>query len=107
MDGPYWTVTYRWGDFLGPGKAFDTDKYLVVCCNVLTSCYGSTGPTSINPTTGKPYGSTFPEVTLRDAVGLQIRTIREGLGANRVAAVVGGSLGGMQVTDGDQRSTPL
>jgi homoserine O-acetyltransferase len=77
----------------GPGKPFDTDKYMVVCANVLGSCYGSTGPRSINPATGKPYGNDFPDVTIRDTVRLHMRMAKEGIGANSVACVVGGSMG--------------
>jgi len=59
-----------WGEILGPGQAFDTDKYLVVCANVLGSCYGSTGPQSDDPATGRPYGMDFPAVTIRDSVSV-------------------------------------
>ncbi|KAG6614647.1 Homoserine O-acetyltransferase [Phytophthora cinnamomi] len=76
-----------------------TDKYFVVCSNVLGSCYGSTGPTSVNPLTGRAYGADFPAVTLRDAVALQRRLLEDGLGVKQVQAVVGGSLGGMQTLE--------
>lgn len=76
-----------------------TDKYFVVCSNILGSCYGSTGPTSVDPRTGKRYGARFPAVTLRDAVSLQKRLLVEHLGVRQVQAVVGGSLGGMQTLE--------
>lgn len=88
-----------WAPLLGPGKPFDTDKYLIVCANTLGSCYGSTGPPSINPDTGKPYGVDFPDVTIRDSVGLHMRMVKEGLGANGIQCVVGGSMGGMQALE--------
>ncbi|ETW06930.1 homoserine O-acetyltransferase [Aphanomyces invadans] len=88
-----------WGGLLGDGKPFDTSKYLVVCANVLGSCYGTTGPTSINPRTGKQYGQSFPAVTIRDTVRLHIRLVVEEIGASQVACVVGGSLGGMQTLE--------
>lgn len=76
-----------------------TNKYFIVCSNVLGSCYGSTGPTSVNPRTGKFYGPDFPAVTLRDAVALQRRLLEDGLGVRQVQAVIGGSLGGMQTLE--------
>lgn len=76
-----------------------TDKYFVVCSNILGSCYGSTGPASVDPRTGRRYGPHFPAVTLRDAVALQKRLLVEHLGVNQVQAVVGGSLGGMQTLE--------
>lgn len=77
---------------LGPGKPFDTSKYMVVCANILGSCYGSTGPASINPETGKPYGKSFPKITIRDTVNLQIAMLKD-LGVKQVASVIGGSMG--------------
>ncbi|KAH9109352.1 hypothetical protein LEN26_001586 [Aphanomyces euteiches] len=88
-----------WGSLLGDGKPFDTSKYLVVCANVLGSCYGTTGPTSINPATGKRYGASFPDVTIRDTVRLHQRLVLEEIGATKIAGVVGGSLGGMQALE--------
>ncbi|ETN24040.1 homoserine O-acetyltransferase [Phytophthora nicotianae CJ01A1] len=76
-----------------------TDKYFIVCSNVLGSCYGSTCPTSINPVTGLPYGPDFPAVTLRDAVALQRQLLEDALGVRQVQAVIGGSLGGMQTLE--------
>lgn len=87
-----------WNGLIGPGKAFDTDEYFVVCSNILGSCYGTTGPASIDPGTRKPYGQSFPDITVRDMVALQHHLTRH-LGIRRLAAVAGGSLGGMQVLE--------
>lgn len=84
-----------WDDMVGPGKAVDTDKYFVVCSNILGGCGGSTGPSSVNPATGKPYGLEFPMVTVRDMVEAQRRLV-DFLGIDRLLAVTGGSMGGMQ-----------
>src|SRR5690606_16508046 len=84
-----------WDSMVGPGKAFDTDKYFVFCSNVLGGCAGSTGPASMNPATGKPYGASFPFITIGDMVRLQKR-LCEHLGIERLLAVAGGSMGGMQ-----------
>jgi homoserine O-acetyltransferase len=92
-DRPGW-----WDSMVGPGKAFDTTKYFVICSNVLGSCYGTTGPTSINPATGKPYGLTFPVVTVGDWVRLQERLITH-LGIEKLLAVAGGSIGGQQAIE--------
>ncbi len=87
-----------WDAMVGPGKAIDTDRYFVLCANYLGSCYGTTGPSSVNPATGRPYGMRFPIVTVGDWVELQARLLDE-LGIERVHAAVGGSLGGQQVIE--------
>jgi homoserine O-acetyltransferase len=84
-----------WDNMVGPGKPIDTNKFFVVGLNNLGGCHGSTGPISLNPETGKPYGSTFPVVTVEDWVESQSR-LADRLGIKQFAAVVGGSLGGMQ-----------
>jgi len=85
-----------WDDCIGPGKAFDTNKYFVVCSNVIGGCQGSTGPSSINPRTGKPYALGFPVITIADMVRAQ-RHLIDYLGIEKLLAVAGGSMGGMQV----------
>jgi len=84
-----------WDNMVGPGKALDTDKFFVIGVNNLGSCFGSTGPMHINPSTGKPYGASFPVVTVEDWVNAQAR-LADALGIHQFAAVMGGSLGGMQ-----------
>lgn len=84
-----------WDAMVGPGKAIDTDRFFVVCSNVLGGCSGTTGPSSIDPATGGPYGLRFPLVTIEDMVDVQARLL-DALGVGRLAAVVGGSMGGMQ-----------
>jgi homoserine O-acetyltransferase len=84
-----------WDGMIGPGKAFDTDSYFVVSTNLLGGCRGTTGPSSIDPSTGKPYGATFPVMTVADMVRTERAFLHE-LGIERLAAVAGGSLGGMQ-----------
>ena len=84
-----------WDVVIGPGKAFDTNRYFVISSNVLGSCYGTTGPSSIEPATGRPYGSRFPVVTIGDMVKVQ-RALVDALGITRLRAVAGGSMGGMQ-----------
>ena len=88
-----------WGDLLGDNKAFDTSKYLIVCCNILGSCYGSTNPQSINPETKSPYGKQFPDISVKDTVKLQLNLIKKGLGASSIKCVIGGSFGGMQTME--------
>jgi homoserine O-acetyltransferase/O-succinyltransferase len=84
-----------WDNMVGPGKPVDTDRFFVIGVNNLGSCFGSTGPASIDPSTGRPYGATFPVVTVEDWVDAQAR-LADALGIGRFAAVMGGSLGGMQ-----------
>lgn len=87
-----------WHELVGPGRGIDTDRYFVVCANILGGCKGTTGPASTNPETGRPYGSSFPTVTVGDMVVVQ-RLLLEQLGVTRLHAVIGGSLGGMQVLE--------
>jgi homoserine O-acetyltransferase len=84
-----------WNNMVGPGKPLDTDRFFVIGVNNLGSCFGSTGPMHINPATGKPYGASFPVVTVEDWVHAQAR-LADRLGIQKFAAVMGGSLGGMQ-----------
>ena len=88
-------ATGWWDNMIGPGKGFDTDKYFVICSNVLSGCRGTSGPSSINPETGCPFAMTFPPVTVPDMVRLQ-RMLIDHLGIRRLLAVSGGSMGAMQ-----------
>ncbi len=90
-DEPGW-----WDAMIGPGKAFDTDHYFVVCSNVIGGCKGSTGPSSLNPKTGKTYGLDFPLVSIGDMVDCQKRLLKH-LGIQKLLSLSGGSMGGMQV----------
>ncbi len=87
-----------WDGFVGPGRGLDTDRYFVVCANVLGGCMGTTGPCSTNPATGSPFGLDFPVLTIADIVNVHVELLRH-LGVERLLALVGGSLGGMQVLD--------
>lgn len=87
-----------WDRMIGPGKGIDTDRFHVICSNILGGCKGTTGPSSPNPLTGKPYGSAFPRITVGDMVNVQRLLLRH-LGIERLAGVAGGSLGGMQVLE--------
>ena len=87
-----------WDAVIGPGKSLDTREYRIICTNVLGSCYGTTGPASVNPATGKPYGLSFPVVTVQDWVRLQ-KLFCDKLGITSLYAVVGGSLGGQQAIE--------
>jgi homoserine O-acetyltransferase len=87
-----------WDPMVGPGLAVDTEKYFVVCSNVLGGCSGSTGPASLEPGTGRPYGMRFPIVTIRDMVRAQ-RRLLDALGVRRLALVAGGSIGGQQAIE--------
>jgi homoserine O-acetyltransferase len=91
--GPGW-----WDSMVGPGKGIDTDRFFVVCSNILGGCAGSTGPSSINPATDRPYGLDFPMVTIGDMVDAQ-KALLDHLGIGRLLAVIGGSVGGMQTLE--------
>lgn len=88
-DAPGW-----WDILVGPGKAVDTDRHFVICANVLGGCRGTTGPASIDPRTGRPYGGDFPRITIADMVETQKRLL-DALGIEKLRAVIGGSMGGM------------
>ncbi|MFL5663168.1 MAG: homoserine O-acetyltransferase [Ktedonobacteraceae bacterium] len=87
-----------WNPLIGLGRFFDTSRYFVICSNVVGSCYGSSGPSSLNPQTGRPYGMRFPVVTIRDMVRAQ-RKLLEHLGVRQIAMVAGGSIGGQQALE--------
>jgi homoserine O-acetyltransferase len=87
-----------WETMVGPGKPIDTDRYFVLCPNVIGGCMGSTGPSSINPATGRAYGPDFPVITVRDMVRAQAKLL-DHLGVPVVLCVLGGSMGGMQVLE--------
>ena len=95
--GDRWTEECQrgwWDGFIGPGKALDTSRFFVVCANYIGSCYGSTGPSTIDPATGRPYGGRFPSVTFADMVDTQVRLLQH-LGIERLHAAVGASTGGL------------
>ena len=98
---PWWTEEYHagwWDDFIGPGKALDTDRWFIICANYLGGCYGSTGPASLHPDDGKPYGSRFPWVTVSDVVDSQVALLDQ-LGIPKLRAAIGGSVGGFCAAD--------
>ena len=84
-----------WDMMIGPGKAFDTDRYFVVCSNFLGGCKGTTGPSTIDPAAGKPYGISFPVITIADTVEVQ-RRLMDYLDIGQWLSMTGGSMGGMQ-----------
>lgn len=96
--GPGHPTDGWWNDLVGPGNAIDADTHFIVCVNTLGGCQGSTGPASVDPATGRPYGSSFPTVTIRDIVRTQAK-VADHLGVRRWKAVIGGSMGGMQVLE--------
>jgi homoserine O-acetyltransferase len=87
-----------WDNMIGPGKAFDTDRYFVICSNIIGGCKGSTGPSSLNPATSSPYGLEFPVLSIGDMVKAQKHLI-DHLRINKLLSVAGGSMGGMQVLE--------
>jgi homoserine O-acetyltransferase len=87
-----------WTEVVGPGRVFDTDRYFLICSNVLGGCMGTTGPSDVNPATGQPWGLSFPVITVGDMVQVQARLL-DHLGIESLFCVVGGSMGGMQVLE--------
>ncbi|MFA5929232.1 MAG: homoserine O-acetyltransferase, partial [Candidatus Margulisiibacteriota bacterium] len=86
-----------WDPMVGPGKPLDTNKYFIICSNILGGCSGTTGPSSINPRTGQPYAMTLPTVTIKDMVNCQKELVEKKFGIKKLLSVIGGSIGGMQV----------
>lgn len=91
--------TGYWDDLIGPGKAIDTNRWCVIAPNFLGGCRGTTGSLSINPSTGKPYGPDFPQITIRDMVATQKAFLKQCFGVSEVACVAGGSMGGFQALE--------
>jgi homoserine O-acetyltransferase len=91
-----------WSGIVGPDKLIDPKQYFVICINTLGSCYGSTGPESINPDTTAKYVATFPEITIRDIARTQLHLLQE-LGISEIALAIGGSMGGMVILDYSRR----
>lgn len=87
-----------WDEMVGPGKGLDTNRFLVVCANILGGCKGTTGPASVNPATGEPYGSSFPSMTIGDIIEVHCLLLKH-LGIDKLYATIGGSFGGMQVLE--------
>jgi homoserine O-acetyltransferase len=98
VEQPDNTKVAWWNPLIGPGRLLDTARYFVICSNVLGGCYGSTGPSSLNPLTGRPYAMRFPVVTIRDMVRAQ-RVLLDALGVRQLALVIGGSIGGQQALE--------
>jgi homoserine O-acetyltransferase len=96
--GPGHPTAGWWDDLIGPGRAIDTDRFFVVCANVLGGCQGTTGPASDDPATGRPYAASFPSVSMRDIVRTQA-AVADHLGVAQWLTVIGGSMGGMQVLE--------
>jgi homoserine O-acetyltransferase len=96
--GPGHSMLGWWNALIGPGRAIDTDRYFVVCPNVLGGCQGTTGPSSIDPETGRPFGARFPVVTIRDQVAVEA-AFADALGIERWASVIGGSMGGQRALE--------
>ncbi|HET9730975.1 MAG TPA: homoserine O-acetyltransferase [Acidimicrobiia bacterium] len=94
-----------WNPLIGPGRAIDTDRFFVVCPNVLGGCQGTTGPSSIDPETGRPFGSRFPVTTIRDQVDVEA-ALSDALGIERWFAVIGGSMGGQRVLEWSVKYAP-
>ena len=87
-----------WPGTVAPGRFLDPERYFIVCANILGSCYGSTGPLSVNPDTGEPYYRTFPRLTMRDVVAAH-RILADALGIGRIHAIIGSSVGGFQAVE--------